>query len=306
MRVLKCIVVGGLLVSASQAFAEDDPAAEIKLLKAKLKQLEQRVDDQGRKEKQIEAQARAIAAGRGLQGRALRACAVRQGLLQGRHADLRRLGRSHRHLPDAQSRFRHRLGLQLHSLSAGEELQHAGIALLGAAEPLLGSGRRQCRLRHASGGLRRNRLRGRGADRQLGCDQLLQSAHAPAQPRDRPHRSRLPRARRPVLVAECAEQGRHRSARRRCARRDRFRIRARLPRRAPARHPRLAGHRAGVQDRGVRRKSADGVLRRQRAGGRHAGGRAAGRAESQSSGQPDRPGRQLLQQRQQCQPEPGA
>jgi len=62
MRVLKCILVGGLLVSASQAFAEDDPAAEIRLLKAKLKQLEQRVDDQGRKEKQIEAQTRAIPA----------------------------------------------------------------------------------------------------------------------------------------------------------------------------------------------------------------------------------------------------
>ena len=60
MRVLKCILVGGLLVSASQAFAEDDPAAEIKLLKAKLKQLEQRVDDQGRKERQIEAQTRAL------------------------------------------------------------------------------------------------------------------------------------------------------------------------------------------------------------------------------------------------------
>jgi len=61
MRLLACIVVGGLLVSASHAFAEDDPAAEIRLLKAKLKQLEQRVDDQGRREKQIEAQARAVA-----------------------------------------------------------------------------------------------------------------------------------------------------------------------------------------------------------------------------------------------------
>ncbi len=60
MRVLKCILVGGLLASASQAFAEEDPAVEIKLLKAKLKQLEQRVDDQGRKEKRIEAQTRAL------------------------------------------------------------------------------------------------------------------------------------------------------------------------------------------------------------------------------------------------------
>ncbi len=60
MRLLKGIVAGGLLLSAGQAYAEDDPAAEIRALKAKLKQLEQRVDDQGRKEKQIEAQARAI------------------------------------------------------------------------------------------------------------------------------------------------------------------------------------------------------------------------------------------------------
>src|SRR5215831_18289124 len=48
------------MLSAGQAYAEDDPAAEIRALKAKLKQLEQRVDDQGRKERQIEAQARAV------------------------------------------------------------------------------------------------------------------------------------------------------------------------------------------------------------------------------------------------------
>jgi len=62
VRLLKFVVVGGLMVSGSQAFAEDDPAAEIRALKAKLKQLEQRVDDQGRKERQMEAQARAIPA----------------------------------------------------------------------------------------------------------------------------------------------------------------------------------------------------------------------------------------------------
>jgi hypothetical protein len=50
------------MVTASQAFAQDDPAAEIRELKAKLKQLEQRVDDQGRKERQIEAQAKALPA----------------------------------------------------------------------------------------------------------------------------------------------------------------------------------------------------------------------------------------------------
>jgi hypothetical protein len=60
VKLLKCVLVGGLLVSASHAFAEDDPATEIGLLKAKLKQLEQRVDDQGRKERQIEARANAV------------------------------------------------------------------------------------------------------------------------------------------------------------------------------------------------------------------------------------------------------
>ena len=60
VRLLKFILAGGMLLSASQAFADDDPAAEIRALKAKLKQLEQRVDDQGKRERQIEAQARAI------------------------------------------------------------------------------------------------------------------------------------------------------------------------------------------------------------------------------------------------------
>src|ERR1700746_1502039 len=48
-------------VLPGQAFADHAAAAEIKLLKAKLKELEQRVDDQGRKEKQLQAQTRAIA-----------------------------------------------------------------------------------------------------------------------------------------------------------------------------------------------------------------------------------------------------
>ncbi|SHL09343.1 hypothetical protein SAMN05444159_4974 [Bradyrhizobium lablabi] len=64
MRLLKGIVLGGVLISTSQilpqrAFAEEDTSAEIRLLKAKLKQLEQRVEDQGRKEKVYEAQAKA-------------------------------------------------------------------------------------------------------------------------------------------------------------------------------------------------------------------------------------------------------
>jgi hypothetical protein len=60
VRLFNFIVAGGLLLSASQAFADDDPAAEIRALQTKLKQLEQRVDDQARKERQIEAQTRAI------------------------------------------------------------------------------------------------------------------------------------------------------------------------------------------------------------------------------------------------------
>src|SRR3984893_13229428 len=69
VKLLKGILVGGVLIStaqifaqqvfAQQAVAEADTSSEIRLLKAKLKQLEQRVEDQGRKEKQIEARANA-------------------------------------------------------------------------------------------------------------------------------------------------------------------------------------------------------------------------------------------------------
>ncbi len=66
MKLLKGILLGSVLIStgqvfAQQAFAEEDTSSEIRLLKAKLKQLEQRVEDQGRKEKEYEAQARAKA-----------------------------------------------------------------------------------------------------------------------------------------------------------------------------------------------------------------------------------------------------
>src|SRR5580704_12947217 len=66
VRLIKCAVVAGVALSTSQvlpsqAFADDDTTTEIKLLKAKLKELEKRVDDQGRKEKQLQAQTRAIA-----------------------------------------------------------------------------------------------------------------------------------------------------------------------------------------------------------------------------------------------------
>jgi hypothetical protein len=78
---LKSIVVGSVLISTTQVFtqlvfaqlvfaqqvfaqpavAQEDTSSEIRLLKAKLKQLEQRVETQGRKEREYEAQARASA-----------------------------------------------------------------------------------------------------------------------------------------------------------------------------------------------------------------------------------------------------
>src|SRR5215813_14047071 len=67
VRLIKCVTIAGMALSAwpvlvSPAFADDDAATEIRLLKAKLKQLEQKVDDQGRKEKQLQAaQARVLA-----------------------------------------------------------------------------------------------------------------------------------------------------------------------------------------------------------------------------------------------------
>src|SRR5258708_16285552 len=65
VNLLKGIVLGSVLISTSQifvqqAFAEEDTASEIRLLKSKLKQLEQRVENQGRKEREYEAQAKAI------------------------------------------------------------------------------------------------------------------------------------------------------------------------------------------------------------------------------------------------------
>jgi hypothetical protein len=39
VRLLKCVLVGGIVVSAGQAYAADDATSEIRELKAKLKQL---------------------------------------------------------------------------------------------------------------------------------------------------------------------------------------------------------------------------------------------------------------------------
>jgi hypothetical protein len=65
VKLLKGIFLGGVVISASQifaqqVFAQEDTASEIRLLKAKLNELEQRVKVQGRKERRYEAQAEAI------------------------------------------------------------------------------------------------------------------------------------------------------------------------------------------------------------------------------------------------------
>src|SRR5258707_14264652 len=58
MKILKGIVVGGVLAWAGQAVAEEDASSEIRALKTRLKQLEQRIENQGRQEK-VEVQAKA-------------------------------------------------------------------------------------------------------------------------------------------------------------------------------------------------------------------------------------------------------
>jgi hypothetical protein len=57
---LKGFVLGGALLSAGQVMAEDNTAAEIRLLKEKLKQLEQRVERQGQKESETRAKLASI------------------------------------------------------------------------------------------------------------------------------------------------------------------------------------------------------------------------------------------------------
>ena len=78
----------------------------------------------------------------------------REGLLQGRHADIRRLGRSHRHLPQPQPRIRHRIGLQLHSVCRRARTSTSPETRFSArTEPVLGAGgrRRQSRDTHLAG-----------------------------------------------------------------------------------------------------------------------------------------------------------
>ena len=60
VKLLKGLFLGTVLLSTSQAFAEEDTASEIRLLKAKLKQLEQRVESQGQKESETRAKLASI------------------------------------------------------------------------------------------------------------------------------------------------------------------------------------------------------------------------------------------------------
>src|SRR5438132_3313462 len=60
VKLHKGSVLGGALLTEGQAFAEDDTVTEIRLLKAKLRQLEQRVESQGQKESEMRAKLASI------------------------------------------------------------------------------------------------------------------------------------------------------------------------------------------------------------------------------------------------------
>ncbi|MET4119328.1 MULTISPECIES: hypothetical protein [Bradyrhizobium] len=61
MRIINCGLMLGILAACSgQARADDNVTTEIQSLKAKLKELQQRVDSEARKTRQVEAQAKAV------------------------------------------------------------------------------------------------------------------------------------------------------------------------------------------------------------------------------------------------------
>jgi hypothetical protein len=60
VKSLKSLILGTALLSTGQAFAEENTASEIQLLKAKLKQLEQRIESQGQKEYETRAKLASI------------------------------------------------------------------------------------------------------------------------------------------------------------------------------------------------------------------------------------------------------
>jgi len=297
VKLLKCVVVGGLLVSANQAFAEDDPAAELRLLKTKLKQLEQRVDDQGRKEKKIEAQADALGQVPPLY-KAQPSCPFGKlcykgiTLTFGGWVDLTDIYRTRNLASDTGSIYNSIPFAQSKNFFVPESRFSARQTRFSVlAEGNVGSDTRVA-------GYGEIDFEGAAQTANSVATNSFQSADASAQPDAGSDRSRLSRSRRTVMVAQRPQQGRHRPARRRCARRDRFRIRPRIFGGQATGHPRLAGHRAGVQDRGIGRKCADVLFRRQYAGRRDARRRSAGRAEPEPAREPDRSWWELLQQRQ--------
>jgi len=250
VKLLKGILVAVVLISASQvflqqafmqqAFAEEDTSSEIRLLKAKLKQLEQRVENQGRKRRELEVQARASAKRLPAYKAASSAfdpcpagkvCYKGITLTFGGWIDLAAIYRS-RNIASIPDRSYSSI-----PFAQSKKSQHAGNAVFGAPEPVLVVGRGRCRCEYAFCRLRRNRFRGRSADREFGRDQLVQfrGCGRPSLEVDRARsRPSLPGG--TVMVAQCAEQGRHRSALGGCTWRDRFRIGAGLHRRSATPH----------------------------------------------------------------------
>src|SRR3569833_2272600 len=61
VRIITCGLLLGIFAACSAAaHAEDNVGAEIQSLKAKLRELQQRVDAEARKTRQVEAQAKAV------------------------------------------------------------------------------------------------------------------------------------------------------------------------------------------------------------------------------------------------------
>ena len=222
--------------------------------------------------------------------------------------DVRRLGRSHRHLPEPQSRLRYRVGLQFHSVIRKSK----NFGTPGNRASRRGRAGSRCWPKAMPAPIRTLRATAKSISR--------------AQPRPRA-RSRPTRS-----IRGCASSASNWTAaisarmfspasRGRCMSPSKVGIDAHgvdapgvidfelvpgFHRRPATRHPGLAGFWAGIQARGLGRKSADRILRRQHADRRHAGSRTAGGAEPESARQSHRPRRQLFQQRQQSQPESGA
>ena len=279
MRLLKCVLVGGILVSAGQAYADDDAVSEIRQLKAKLKQLEQRVDDQGRKETVFEAQAKALpAASASYKALPIDPCAAGKvcykgvTLTFGGWIDLTGIYRTRNLASDTGSVYNFIPFPQAKNFNTPEARFSA----------------RQTRFSVlAEGDALDTHIAGYG---EIDFEGAAQTASSVAT------NSFNPRMRQLSVTFDRPELGFHVLAGQTWS--------LNAPSKAgidprgvdapgvidfesvpgiscgpAAQNPRLAGYRAGVQGRGFRRKPADLLLRRQHADGRHAGGRTAGGAE---------------------------